>query len=139
MTDATNLDLLTGEPKKVTLQGTDYLLPADLSIPTAIRVEELTARITQSGEEGDETAEAGGEALLALYDELLELFRVHQPDLDRVRLSPQQAVLLVPSVYGGVDLTKLGEDEEPDPTKPASTPSTKSRAKTPKSRSSASS
>lgn len=147
MSDATNLDLLLGEPKTVTLAGQDYLLPADLPIPTATRIDELTATIT-AAEEGDsdehrEGQAKAGEALLQLYGVLLPVFQHHQPELTEVPANATQLVLLVPSVYGGLDLTKQAEGDAAPPTKPKKTPvaGTKSSSRTPaksRSRSSAS-
>jgi hypothetical protein len=124
MSESYDLNLLAGEPISVTLGQTDYLLPADLPIPTLLKIEALKQR-TQ-GLEDDE--EANIEALKELYAEVRALFRIHQPELGDVPIGMGQLYGFIGLVYGG------GQDPEaegPTRAKPAAgTKSSGRKAKT---------
>ena len=108
----TDLDLLVGKPIKVRLGGEVYKLPADIPAP-------LFLRITSFADSDDSDAEIAS----TMYEELLALFQVHQPDLKRLTIGLAQLTAVIPQVYGG-------EGEEPDrPTKPKRKPSTRSSSR----------
>lgn len=93
-----DLDALVGPPKKVKLGGDIYKLPADLPAPLFLKIS------TYADSEMDEA-----EMFADLYDELLDLFRVHQPDLDDLPIGVAQLVLAVPKIYqDGVSETEEG-------------------------------
>lgn len=118
MAEVTDLSLVLGEPKLVRLHedGQVYKLPADIPIPLMLKLDQLGE---QAGGEDDEAA---GRAVLALYEETLALFRVHQPELESLPLSPVQLVHLVTSVY-------VTGQAGPDPTKPNASTRSSSRGK----------
>jgi hypothetical protein len=123
MSNLTDLDVLLPEPKRVTLAGREYLLPADIPIPLVLRIEQL------AGTEVTDTV------IVELYNDALALFQVHQPDLKELPISAVQLLQLIPVVYYGA---KPAGDADP-PRKPkakraAGTRST-SRPKTTRSRS----
>jgi hypothetical protein len=111
------------EPKQVRLipDGPIYRLPPDVPVPLMLRLEHHA--------DGEVTAEF----VQDLYDEILELFRVYQPDLDRLPIGLTQLLTFVRTVYAA-------EEPEPDPPAPpkraAGTASTKKPARRPQSRSS---
>lgn len=93
-----DLDALVGPPKKVKLGGEIYSLPADLPAPLFLKIS------TYGDSEMDES-----EMFADLYEELLELFRVHQPDLEDLPIGVAQLVLAVPRIYqDGVSETQEG-------------------------------
>jgi hypothetical protein len=120
MTDDIDLDELAPEPKGVKLGGTRYLVPADIPLPLSIRLSRL------SGEPDDSSA-------TDLYEEVLALFRVHQPDLKSLPIGASQLFSTILAIYG--------PKKEPDPTpakpraKRAGTKSTSRNQSRPRSRS----
>lgn len=96
----TDLSDLLKEPRKVRFEpnGPLYVLPGDLPAELYLRIQIA------------ESAEITADYVKVLADQVLELFRVHQPDLDELPCSLAQMVALIPRVYN---------DEEPeDPPKP---------------------
>lgn len=94
----TDLSDLLPEPREVRFSkdGPTYLLPGDIPAPLLLRI--------QASE--DETDDA---KIRSVYNDILELFRVHQPDLEEVDATFAQVFALIPRVYLGA---------EPDPPKP---------------------
>lgn len=130
--ELTDLDVLLPEPRPVQLGGKVYKLPGDLLVPTMIELQQLQSRV-----DSDDEAEVAA-AVEGLYAKVLELFRVHQPEIESVPVSPPQLFALVNMVYGD----KNPDDEvDPTPAAPAAgatTRTTQSRKKKSASRSSAS-
>lgn len=119
-----DLDALAPEPKTVRLWGKVWLLPADLLLSTVVR-------LTRFAESGD--AEASGSELPAEMAELLlELFRVHQPNLEKLPpLSLKQAWKLLDDLYQlGLSLEDDSEAEAGSGKSAGGTRSTPRRAAT---------
>lgn len=127
-----DLDELIAPPRRVKLQGVTYTLPGELPVPLYLRL--------KATEDAPEDAEAaGGDRVEDLNELLLELFRVHQPDLDELPVGLTQAFTIIPRVYGASNFVDEGDDSEPDGPKQGTAartgkPSTRRRA-TPRSRS----
>lgn len=111
-----DLDIALSEPITVKLAGKTYKLPGDIPAP-------LYLTITNLGEQDDADDEA---ATRQVYEQMLELFRVHQPELTSLPISIPQLVLLVPRVYGGWEPEETAEAR---PTKRAGTRSTSRKKK----------
>ena len=119
-----DLDALVGPPKKVRLAGEVYKLPADLPAPLFLKISTYADSEMSEAEMAED-----------LYEELLELFRVHQPDVESLPIGIAQMVLAVPQIYQGGD--EPAEEGGARPSR-AGTRSTKSRKRPTKSRSSTS-
>jgi hypothetical protein len=93
-----DLDDAAPEDVGVKLGGKIYALPGDIEIPTLLKIERL---MTQLGDpEADEAAAADqGGAFLELYDEVLDLFRIREPDLEELRIGARQLGQLVVRLY----------------------------------------
>lgn len=83
-----DLDALVGPPLKVRLNERVYKLPPDLPAP-------LFLKISSYADSGLDEAEMAAD----LYDELVELFRVHQPDLEELPIGIAQMVAAIPTIY----------------------------------------
>jgi len=106
-----DLDKLVGAPRVVKLGGAQYKLPNDC--PAELYL--LLLRVAQAGEDEQET-----ELVETLMDAMLELFQVHQPDMQQLpaAMSIKLLVTLVGHVYS--------EGEAPaDPTPAPKTRSTR--------------
>lgn len=93
-----DLDALVGPPKKVRLAGEIYKLPADLPAALFLKI---------SAYADSELSEV--EMAEDLYEELLELFRVHQPDVESLPIGIAQMVLAIPQIYQGETATSAEE------------------------------
>lgn len=127
-----DLDELIAPPRRVKLKGVTYTLPGELPVPLYLRL-----KATEDAPED----EAGGDRVEDLNELLLELFRVHQPDLDELPVGLTQAFTIIPRVYGASTILdeNEGDDGEPDGPKQGTgartgKPNTRRRA-TPRSRS----
>lgn len=89
------------EPKQIRFEngGEVYKLPADIPVPLYIRL------TTLQDEELDEQ-----EATQEIYHELLDLFRIHQPDMEKLPVGMGQLLAIVPRVYGGAQAPEEGGD-----------------------------
>lgn len=83
-----DLDALVGPPLKVKLNDKVFKLPPDLPAP-------LFLKISTYAESDLDQVEMAAD----LYDELLELFRVHQPDLEELPIGISQMVMAIPQIY----------------------------------------
>lgn len=89
-----------GPPKQVRLVegGQVYKLPADVPSPLYLKLVEFQNR------KDEELDDAGEQEIVAeLYEEVLELFRVHQPSLERLPIGLTSLIRLVPAIYGKAD------------------------------------
>lgn len=120
MAKITDLDELLSPDKKVKLAGKTYTLPGDLPV-------ELYLRITNFNDA--ETSER--EAIEAMYDEVLGLFRYKEPNLKALPLTMPQLVLAIARIYG--DDTAEEDAPAPPPRRRASGTGTSSKSR-PKSR-----
>jgi hypothetical protein len=114
-----DLDKAAPEDIGVKLEGEIYALPGDIAIPRLLKIERLMSQL-----DGSEDAGEGDTPFLELYEEVLELFRLRQPDLEELDMGARQLGALVVRLY-----TVAAEEDEKEerPTK-ASTRST-SRSK----------
>ena len=93
-----DLDALVGPPKKVKLGGEIYSLPADLPAPLFLKISTYADSELSEAEMAED-----------LYEELVELFRVHQPAIDSLPIGIAQMVLAIPQIYqDGVSETQEG-------------------------------
>lgn len=88
-TEVIDLDLILGEPKEVQIGGAVYKLPPD--IPA-----ELYLKLV-----GYDGGDGFGALLSEIQDELLAVFRIHQPEMTSLPGTVAQQIALVPMVYGG--------------------------------------
>lgn len=86
-----DLDAVVGPPKKVRLGGQVYVLPGDIPVELYLALNQAAQAETDG--EGDQVE--------ILYEQLLDLFRTHQPDLESLPLSMTQLVQAIPTIYGG--------------------------------------
>lgn len=118
-TQITDLSVVLDEPKEVRLEkdGPVYKLPAQIPVPLMLKVQAKQEERERALAEGrDEEGEAELEKRLFddLHAQILELFQVHQPELEAVPCTIKQLFLLIPAVYGD------GIPEEERPTRPTS-------------------
>lgn len=120
-----DLSDVVGPPLKVRLQadGPVYKLPADLPAP-------LYLKVSAYGDSEMDEAEMAED----LYEELLDLFRVHQPDLAELPIGMVALITAIPQIYGGS--SDAAEDEGGAPPSRAGTRSTKRKTSPKRSRSS---
>ena len=116
-----DLDAAVPENLAVKCGGVIYDLPGDIPIPDYIEIERLVDALNDPEAEG-----SGQERLQELYDRVLELFRIKQPDLEKLPIGPRRLGVLVVSLYSGG--TREVEDEE-RPTKRSTKSGTKGRSK----------
>ena len=90
-----DLDVLLPQPIKVRLDGKVWTVPGDLPAPTYLRLRQLAA---EGDVDDDEEAQLA--VMAELYDMLLDLFRVHQPDLVELPMGVAQLVRAVGVIYG---------------------------------------
>lgn len=98
-----DLDALAPPLKRVKLGGKVWKLPGDMPMPLMLRIQNYGAR-TEAGE--DETA-----LLAELQDELLALFKVHQPTLKEL---PEIGVLTLLQSLGAIYGGAVGEAPAPN-------------------------
>lgn len=112
-----DLDVVAPETFGVKIDGEIYQLPGDIPIPDYIEIERLTNGLT---DENDPTS------IRDLYERVLDLFRIHQPELEELPIGPMRLGALVVQLYAG----GIEEDEEERPTKPRGTRSTSRKRQT---------
>lgn len=107
-------------PKVVEIRGTDYRLPGDIPI-------ELVALMDTDAPDDPQEAQRRGQQVLT---EIKALFRVYQPDLERLPLGIEEAVDALGVIYAAE--TEEGADEADPTPQTAGTPSSsrKTKAKT---------
>lgn len=103
------------EPRQVRLVegGTVYKLPPDVPVPLMLALEHYA------------DAEITTDLVEDLYGQVLALFQVYQPDLDRVPIGLTQLMTLVRRVYAA-------EEEEVPPPKPKRAGGTRNTKRPPK-------
>lgn len=124
ITDVRDLDLLLGTPQNVKLGGKFYKLPADCSAELYLQMVQYSKLV---GEEVDADVEA--QLIQDLRDGLIELFQVHQPEMNRLpaAMSLQLLVEAIGRLYGPE------EDPTPPPEEGPEGAGTKTRSSTRKS------
>lgn len=132
-TEITDLDeLLLGPPKRVRLSGHVYTLPAQIPVPLYLLVRNRSRERVELLERGEDL---DIDAVEEVHQQVLELFQVHQPDMDSVPCGIGQLFEIIPTIYPArAEGEDDGEDEEDGapPTTPArrgSRSSTRSRSK----------
>lgn len=111
-TTITDLDAIAGPDKQVQVGGVVYKLPADCPIDLYLKLKHYGAQ----EELDDETV------VEDLYGELLSLFQIRQPKLERLPIGVTALMQAIPRIYGEVD-------EEERPTAPAAGTKSTSRRK----------
>lgn len=96
-----DLDEILGDPKRVRLAGKVYTLPADVPVELFLQVNKLSQQ--------EDRAES--EIVEQMYEDLLGLFRVHQPTLKALPISLGQLLVAFSTIYGK-------EEEPAKPTRP---------------------
>lgn len=110
-----NLDAFNSPPFKILLGGQEYLVPGDYPIVDMLRADELQEKITAG--DADQAAAAAKE----LYERILRLVQVNQPDVTELPLHPTTLLGFFQIAYGDAE-------PEPDPTPPKKAASTRSTA-----------
>lgn len=87
--DIIDLDEILPDDKRVKLQGTIYTLPPEIPV-------ELFLRINKMSDDGVAEDQQVGR----LYEEILELFRYKQPDLEKLPLGLGQLMGAISQIYG---------------------------------------
>lgn len=95
----------------------EYVLPGDMPIELAVRLDAM----------GDQEGQAARGALQALYGEVLALFQVHQPQLERLPIGVTELVSVLTQLYPA---EPDGDGTDPTPPK-AGTQSTPAAGKAP--------
>lgn len=111
-TEIIDLDELVAKPKRVKLGGQDYTLPGELPVPLYLRLraeEQATAEAEESGEKIDQDRRVED-----LNELLLDLFRVHQPDIESLPAGLVQMFTIIPRVYSAKVTVDDEEDEDED-------------------------
>lgn len=98
-----DLDALAPPLKRVRLAGKIWKLPGDMPMPLMLRIQNYGPR-TEAGE--DEVV-----LLAELQDELLALFKVHQPQLKEL---PEIGVLTLLQSLGAIYGGAVGESPTPN-------------------------
>lgn len=111
-----NLDEIVGEDIEVTLNGETYRLPPDLPVELYLKLQRIQAQV-EAGNADD------AEITREMYEEILDLFRYKQPDLESLPLGMTQASNLITLVYG--QSADEVQEEAPPPKRPAGTRSTR--------------
>lgn len=109
-----DLDALAGSPRKVKLDGQTFTLPSDIPAP-------LYIKLLHIGELGDRGEDPSSGDVIDLYDRMLKLFQVHQPELEELPIGLTQLMESVGALYGQ-------PDDEPGPTRSRTTASSRSRS-----------
>ncbi len=122
MAEITDLSDLLGEPRVLRLGPDDYKLPRDCPAEFYL----LLLHFAEIDKPGDEE-------VTRLRDHALELFRVYQPEMERLpaAVSPAVLVQLVGRVYGdeeGEDPTEASQEAPGSTQKPKPKPKSKTRA-----------
>lgn len=108
-----DIDDLVPADITVRVRGEEYTLPGDVSVPTYLTLTRL------AGDVVDGEAEDPESAVVELHDRLLDLFRVHQPDLQELPVGPRA---LLPLVFRYLDAPVTEEVAAPArPPRPAGT------------------
>jgi hypothetical protein len=115
-----DLDALTEGEIEVQLGGEVYKLPPDIPIPTMLTFFELEAALKDA-----DTDEDVAGLLRELYEEMLETFRMEQPDLERLPISLKQVPVLLREIQA-IYNTGIGEKAQADADRPTRTRSRKS-------------
>lgn len=103
MSEIVDLNVFVGPPRKAKLGETIYLLPRDIPAELYLEVLDLQSRPDELDDQG---------VVRKLHRDVLELFQVHQPDMERLPAAVTIPVLvrMIGHIYSGT--------AEPDPPKP---------------------
>jgi hypothetical protein len=101
-----DLDAAVPEGIAVKINGEKYLLPGDIPVPDYLEI----ARLSEKLSTGDE---ASAEALEGLYEQVLDLFRIEQPDLEDLPIGPERLGTLIMGLYSAA-----AEEDAPTSARP---------------------
>jgi hypothetical protein len=104
-----DLDRAVPERLSVRVEGEIFDLPGDIPIPDFIEIERLSASLTEPAEDGPSPTDL----LEALNDKMLELFQIHQPDVEKLPLGPRRLGHLIPQLYAGAAESDGGDENRP--------------------------
>jgi hypothetical protein len=107
-----DLDAAVPELLHVKCGGVIYDLPGDISIPDFLEIERLVKRLDGSTGEADEES-TGSDTLQALYDKVLALFQIEQPELEELPMGPRRLGALIPQLYTAAADGDGGEQKRP--------------------------
>lgn len=105
-----DLDAVVPETIGVKIDGEVFELPGDIPVPTFLAIGRLLEDL------GGEPEDAGN-ALEDLYERTLELFRVHQSDLEELPIGPKRLGTLIVELYTEAAEADEGKDEAPPPSR----------------------
>lgn len=116
MTRIIDLDEAIPQDIEVVLNGETYLLPGDIPVPDMLAMESLTRRF-----DAEKDAEKLGEIVGEMNEQVIELFRVRQPDIEDLPMSAKQLFQVVTAVYMSSDESDENEGGKAavNPKKPA--------------------
>jgi hypothetical protein len=100
-----DLDLIAPPDILVRCQGVEYPLPGDVPIPDWLGIVEAAERF-ETSDDPDATGD--------LYDRVLHLFQVRNPDLGELPIGIRQVVALIFGLYG-TEPEPVEEDAVPPP------------------------
>lgn len=96
-----DLDAVVPDSIGVRIDGEVYELPGDIPVPDFLAIGRLLEDL------GEENPDQAGDALQQLYDRTLDLFRIHQPDLEELPIGPKRLGTLIVELY-----TEAAEEDE---------------------------
>jgi hypothetical protein len=108
-----DLDAAVPENVKVKMGGEVYELPNDVPIPDYLEIARLVDRLGEESEDAAETLEA-------LYEKVIELFRIAQPEIEDLPIGVKRIAEVLLHIYG----------QEPEPDGDGARPPSRPRAGT---------
>lgn len=111
-----DLDVLVPSDLAVRIDETLYKLPSDIPVPEYLGLSQAFDRVREIEAEETKTPELAAEAtelLEEIYERVMDLFRVHNPDLESLSLGPRRLGALIIAIYAN-----LAEEETAAPARP---------------------
>lgn len=135
-TEIIDLDDLLGEPKRVRLNDTVYTLPAQIPVPLYLTIKQRQKERAEKIEKGEDVDDL--DVIQEIHKQVLDLFRVHQPNLDVIPCGIDQLFEIIPTIYPtkGGDGEGNGDDDPNPPSTRATRAPRGSRSSTPRKRAS---
>lgn len=110
------IDLSVAIPSKIGVRleqdGPVYDLPGDIPVPQYLELEQLTERLNaaQASREGEDF----NDALSELYELIMELFRINQPELEELPLGAKRLSVLILALYTGAVTEDAEREAKPE-------------------------
>lgn len=105
-----DLDAVVVPDLDVQLGGETYRVPGSPDVPRMLRWISYQERF------GEASAEGAVELLQEIYDDLVDLFRIYQPDIESLPIRQEQIMPLFEKLFEGMS------DDDADPPTPAKAP-----------------